>query len=271
MLNLMMITNSPELAISAEKAGVDRIFVDLEQLGKEKRQPGDTVKSQHTFEDIEKVKSVLTSSDLLVRVNPMYEGSYKEIERVLEFEPDYIILPYFKSLQEVQNFINIVDGRAKIILLFETKEAVSIIDEILSLDGISEAYIGLNDLHISYGKRFMFELLTDGTVSKLSKKFKDKGLVFGFGGIGNINGQALISPEKILCAHLFFESKTVILSRTFIKNRPNSVSIDTYLKDEVNQIRNYEKKISSYSKEYLLENQIELEKDVQAVIEDNFS
>ena len=37
-LELMYITNSPEVALIAEKNGVDRIWIDLETLGKEERQ-----------------------------------------------------------------------------------------------------------------------------------------------------------------------------------------------------------------------------------------
>ena len=39
-LTLMYITNRPDVALVAEKYGVDRIWVDLETLGKEKRQEG---------------------------------------------------------------------------------------------------------------------------------------------------------------------------------------------------------------------------------------
>ncbi|MBS5737142.1 MAG: aldolase, partial [Clostridiales bacterium] len=55
-LKLMYITNRPEIAQIAESAGVDRIFVDMEYIGKEKRQNGlDTVMSRHSFEDIKKI------------------------------------------------------------------------------------------------------------------------------------------------------------------------------------------------------------------------
>ena len=37
-LELMYITNSPAVALIAEKNGVDRIWIDLETLGKEERQ-----------------------------------------------------------------------------------------------------------------------------------------------------------------------------------------------------------------------------------------
>jgi len=50
MLKLMYITNSPEVASIADGAGVDRIFIDLEQYGKEKRQKNwDSVKSKHSI------------------------------------------------------------------------------------------------------------------------------------------------------------------------------------------------------------------------------
>lgn len=39
-LKLMYITDQPEIAQIAESAGVDRIFVDLEYIGKSDRQGG---------------------------------------------------------------------------------------------------------------------------------------------------------------------------------------------------------------------------------------
>ena len=47
-LKLMYITNNTEIAKIAEKSGVDRIFVDLETVGKQERQGGvNTVQSHH--------------------------------------------------------------------------------------------------------------------------------------------------------------------------------------------------------------------------------
>lgn len=54
-LKLMYITNKKEVALIAERYGVDRIWIDLETLGKEERQKGmNTVKSKHTVGDIKK-------------------------------------------------------------------------------------------------------------------------------------------------------------------------------------------------------------------------
>ena len=76
MLNLMYITNRPEIAQIAESAGVDRIFVDLEYIGKADRQGGmDTVQSKHTLEDVKKISKAITMAELLVRVNPIHEAT----------------------------------------------------------------------------------------------------------------------------------------------------------------------------------------------------
>lgn len=171
-LKLMYITNDPEVALIAEKYGVDRIWIDLETLGKEERQKDmDTVKSEHTIEDIEKIKPLLSTSQMLVRVNPWNERSVEEINDVVNAGADIIMLPMWKDVDTVKNFLNCIDGRTKTTLLLETKEAVECIDEVLDLGGFDEIHIGLNDLHLSYGMTFMFELLADGTVDRLCSKF----------------------------------------------------------------------------------------------------
>lgn len=72
MLKLMYITNDPQTAQIAQQAGVDRIFVDLETVGKEQRQGGmNTVQSHHTVRDVERLRKELTRAALLVRVNPI--------------------------------------------------------------------------------------------------------------------------------------------------------------------------------------------------------
>ena len=59
-LVLMYITNNPDVALIAEKYGVNRIWIDLETLGKEERQKGmNTVKSKHTVGDIKKNKAFI--------------------------------------------------------------------------------------------------------------------------------------------------------------------------------------------------------------------
>ena len=170
-LKLMYITNNKNVAGIADKNGVDRVWVDLETLGKEERQKGlNTVKSHHRISDIAIIKPVLKNAEMLVRVNPINENSKEEIEKVIQNGADNIMLPMFKTKDEVEKFLNYINWRTKNILLLETKEAVENLDEILSVSGINEVHIGLNDLHLAYKRKFMFELLTDGLVDKIGNR-----------------------------------------------------------------------------------------------------
>lgn len=64
-LTLMYITNNPVTAQIAQEAGVDRIWIDMEYIGKDKRQGGmDTVKNHHTIEDIKSYVRLLRMQDL---------------------------------------------------------------------------------------------------------------------------------------------------------------------------------------------------------------
>ena len=220
-LKLMYITNRPEIALIAEKNGVDRIFVDMEYIGKAERQGNlDTVQNHHTIHDIAVLRSVLTQSELLVRVNPIHEktseytSSEEEIEAAIQAGADIVMLPFFKTVAEVKRFLRIVDGRVKTMLLLETPEAVDALNEILTIPGIDEIHIGINDLSIGYGKRFMFELLTDGTVERLCRKIRQKGIFYGFGGIASL-GRGLVPAEMIIKEHYWLGSQMAILSRSF--------------------------------------------------------
>ncbi|MBQ7652456.1 MAG: hypothetical protein IJS15_15970, partial [Victivallales bacterium] len=111
-------------------------------------------------------------------------------------------------------FIKAVGGRCRTILLLETPEAASIIDDVLDINGIDEMFIGLNDLSLGYGMKFMFQLLADGTVERLALKIRQKGIPFGFGGIAGI-GTGTLPAEAILKEHYRLGSSMVILSRSF--------------------------------------------------------
>ena len=214
-LNLMYITNNSQVALIAEKYGVDRIWIDLETLGKEERQKGmNTVKSKHSIDDIVKIKPLLSVSELMVRVNPWNVASIKEIDDVIKAGADIVMLPMWKSVKEVQEFLHCVGGRVRTSLLLETKEAVECLDEVLKLSHIDEIHIGLNDLHLSYGLTFMFELLANGTVEKLCEKIKLAGIPYGFGGIAKI-GEGMLPAEKIIMEHYRLGSTRAILSRSF--------------------------------------------------------
>lgn len=261
-MELMYITNRTDVALIAQNAGVDRIFVDMEYIGKDLRQGGlDTVQSHHTIEDVKAIRSVLKQSKLLVRCNPIhcatkdYLSSAREIDEIVKAGADIIMLPYFKTVREVKLFIDLVAGRAKTCLLLETSEAQEIIDDILELRGIDEIYIGLNDLHLSKGMTFMFELLADGTVEMLTEKFRKKGIKYGFGGVARV-GTGTLPAECILGEHYRLGSEAVILSRAFcdVAKEPNIEAVAQKLETGVRDIREYESTLKTWTDEQFEEN-----------------
>lgn len=267
-LKLMYITNKENIAKIAEESGVDWIFIDLEINGKEQRQGHlDTVISRHYIEDVEKIKNVLTKSELLVRVNPIYKGSKNEIDRVIDGGADIIMLPFFKTKDEVETFISYVNGRAKTCLLCETAEAVENIDDILTVEGIDLIHIGLNDLHLAYKMRFMFELLVDGTIEMLCRKFKSKGITYGFGGIAQL-GRGDLAAEHIIAEHYMLESSIAILSRSFCDtNKTDDFSeIMRVFKTGVNEIRDYEYRLLNKDIVFFENNHIMVKNKVKDIV-----
>ncbi len=274
-LKLMYITNRPEIALIAEKNGVDRIFVDMEYIGKAERQGNlDTVQNHHTIRDISVLRSVLTQSELLVRVNPIHEktseytSSEEEIEAAIQAGADIVMLPYFKTVAEVKRFLRIVNGRVKTMLLLETPEAVDALNEILLIPGIDEIHIGINDLSIGYGKRFMFELLTDGTVERLCRKIRQKGIFYGFGGIASL-GRGLVPAEMIIKEHYWLGSQMAILSRSFcnVDRYVDMDAVEEIFFRGVREIRTLEEECARHAR-YFTENRKELEAAVRNAVEE---
>ncbi|WP_026572824.1 aldolase/citrate lyase family protein [Bacillus sp. UNC438CL73TsuS30] len=263
-LKLMYITNQGKVAKIAERNGVDWIFIDLEINGKDERQGHlDTVISRHSLEDVKKIKQVITKSKLLVRVNPIYEGSKNEIDRVIKDGADIVMLPFFKTKDEVEVFVSYVNDRAKVCLLLETAEAVENIDSILTVQGIDYIHIGLNDLHLSYKMKFMFELLVDGTVETICKKIQTTGVPYGFGGISQI-GQGTIPAENIIAEHYRLGSSMAILSRSFCNTNKNTdlVQVEEIFKTGVNNIREYESTLLKKQRGFFEKNHEIVEKKV---------
>ena len=250
-ITLMYITNRPDVAKIAQDAGVDRVWVDLEYKGKEERQAGmNTVKSKHTIEDVKALRPIINTSSLMVRVNPLDDESEEEINAVVDAGADYIMLPMFKTKAEVEKFVSLVGGRAKTMLLLETKEAMDCLEEYVTVPGIDEIHIGLNDLHLAHNMTFMFELVADGTVEKIASILKAHNIRFGFGGFARI-GYGILPAEMILTQHYAIGSEMAILSRGFcnanLLENPEDAKDDFI--EGVKNIRLYEKKIKSYTKE----------------------
>ena len=261
-MNLMYITKCPEIAIIAEDAGVDWIFVDMEFIGKDCRQGGlDTVQNHHTVEDVANIKATVKKAKVLVRVNPIHEtlmdypSSEDEIEAVIKAGADIVMLPFFKTVGEVKRFIKILAGRAKACLLLETPEAASLLEKIVEVPGIDMIHIGLNDMHLALKMKFMFQLLSDGLVDKWTSIISKKGIPYGFGGLASLDGGA-VPGRMILKEHYRVGSQMVILSRAFcntddIKDMEN---VHNIFVSGVAAIREEESEMKAMSQEDFINN-----------------
>lgn len=264
MLNLMYITKDPKIAQIAEKAGVNWIFVDMEFIGKACRQGGlDTVQNHHTIKDVVNIKSIVKKAKVLVRVNPIhdtlpdYPSSKDEINAVINAGADIIMLPFFKTIEEIKFFIEIVNNRAKTCLLMETPEAACILDQIVKIPGIDMIHIGLNDMHLALKKKFMFQLLSDGSVEKWANIIKSQNIQFGFGGLASLDGGA-VPGKMILKEHYRLGSQMVIISRAFCNTDKitNLEEIREIFNKGISEIRHLEDECQQQTDDFFKENQI---------------
>ena len=230
MIDLLAISNSPEVAQRFDALAGIRLFVDLERNGKAARQAGrSTFISDHKLSDVGRIKAVLTKSRLMVRVNP-YEAARAdaceaEINAVLAQGADMIMLPMFHSAAELQALLQLVAGRAPVVALLETRGALESLDEWVAAPGLVEVFVGLNDLHAALGCQFMFEPLAMGHVDRVAELAKAQGLSFGFGGIARLD-EGVLPGRDVLAEHVRLGSNAVILSRTFFGGEAAASSVE---------------------------------------------
>lgn len=239
MMDLIQITNDPQLARRCDALAGLRLFVDLERLGKAERQAGrNTFISTHGMDDVGRIKSQLQRARLMVRVNPLNPGSPAEVDEAIAQGADLLMLPMFSDAPTLRDFSRLVDGRRPIVPLLETAGALETLEDWIATPGLWEVYMGLNDLHLSMGLRFMFEPLALGHVDRVAQAAHRQGLRFGFGGIARLD-EGLLPGRAVLGEHLRLGSQSVILSRTF--NRPDA---ETVFEQEVAALREAERALA---------------------------
>lgn len=269
MLKLMYIANDPRVARIAVDAGVDRIFIDMEVLGKAERQGHvDSVKSHHVPEDIRRVRAAIGDrAEILARVNPRNPNTQAEIDAAIANGADTVMLPMWKTACDVQAFLACVGGRARTMPLLETREAAAALPEALRVGGVDEWFIGLNDLHLSYGRKFMFELLADDTVDHLCAQMRSSGASYGFGGVAR-PGTGTLPAESILGEHYRLGSQSVILSRSFCDTAKvtDYDEIERIFREGIADIRRFEAECAAWTEEQLMENHRKVGACVQRIL-----
>ena len=255
MLKLILITDDPEIAKKAEDSGVDIIMVDL-----------NTIISNHSVESVPKMRQAISTSKLMVRINPLHENSEQEIEQVIDFGADLIMVPMFKTYRELNTISQLVGGRCGLVPLLETTEALLRVDDILKVDNIEFIHLGLNDLKIGLGVKFLFEVVSGGLIEYLGTKINNINMDFGFGGVARMDSGEL-PGRLVLSEHIRLGSKAVILSRAFHNNSTTieELNDNVDLSFEINKLREYESKYRSGEVD-LNANKIEFKRIVDKII-----
>ena len=226
-LALTLWTNDPTLAARADAAGIDRVGVDLERLGKQQRQAGrGTWISEHREEDIPALAAALSRASLFARVDPIHDGTPAQVERLVQAEVQVLMLPMFRTPAEVARFVELVGGRARIVLLLETVEAAEHVDSIVAVDGVDEVHLGLNDLSLALGLRNRFGLLATDLALSVACAVTDAGLRFGAGGIGRVADSGLPIPTDLVYAqYARLGATAALIARTFIGDDDQTVDL----------------------------------------------
>lgn len=217
---LTLMTSDIPLAIAADKAGIDRIGIDIERLGKSERQGHlNTWISHHKEGDLIELKDQLRSASLFARCNPIHAESCAEIDRLLNLGVTTLMLPYFKSTKEAETFIRLVDGRAHPVLLLETKEAATQVKEICSIPGVLEIHIGLNDMRLSLGWPGHFHVLASTWIEPLCAHILQAGHRLGIGGLARVGDLTLPVPTDLVAARIVgLGAQASLISRAFYRD-----------------------------------------------------
>ncbi len=223
---LTLWTADSALARRADAAGVQRIGVDLERIGKAERQSGlGTWISPHTENDLARVGAALDRARLFVRVNPLHEGTPREIEAVLAAGARVVMLPMVADAREAARFAELLGGRAVAILLVERAEALERLPEIVAVEGIDEIHIGLNDLALSLRLPNRWLVLAGDLAAEAGACVRGAGLRFGLGGIGRVGQPGLPVPADLVYAEYVRTGATAaLLSRSFTNGHGNDIA-----------------------------------------------
>ena len=147
----------------------------------------------------------------------MHEGTREQVERLLGAGVEVLMLPCFRSAREVAEFMDIVAGRADVVLLLETREAAEDLAAILAVPGVSEVHIGINDFALSLGLANRFAVLLDPVVLDACARVRAAGARLGVGGIGRAGDASLPLPADLMYAEIVrLGGEATLISRSFL-------------------------------------------------------
>lgn len=217
-IKLTLLSREPQWIEAAEAAGVERIGIDIESIGKRSRQAKSLQSriSDHQLSDLRTLTRLVKQAVPFVRLNSLHDGSRDEINAAIDLGARSLMLPYFRHTEDAERFVGLVAGRAEVSLLVETGAAMMRMQELTKLSGIREIMIGMNDLHWDLQLSTPFEVVVSEILSCVSDQVRNAGLCFGLGGLASHGTPGLsVSPDLILARYAQLRVGSSWLSRSF--------------------------------------------------------
>jgi citrate lyase beta subunit len=238
---LTLFTDDSELARAADRAGIDRIGIDLESIGKDARQATtDSRISKHSVESLAQLARQLNRAALFARCNPLHHGTEAEIAQLLAYGVRVLMVPYFKQLSEIARFVEIVGKRALLVALVETIESLRLTGRLTELAGIDELHFGLNDLRLAMGLDGHYDVLEVPLFLEAAHIVRRSGLPFGIGAVARPSNAGLpVHPLQVYRRIVRLGATRALVGRSFfgphydLSQLPNDValvrrSLETY-------------------------------------------
>jgi HpcH/HpaI aldolase/citrate lyase family len=233
--HLTLLTADPDTAAEADAAGVQRIGVDLELRGKAERQTSlENRISRHTVQDLQLIGDTVQSAELFVRINPLHAGTAEDIDLVLNAGARWVMLPFFREVSDVEQFVRLLGGRARAAILIETSAALLRIRRILAVRGIDEVTFGFNDLRHDFRVRSHFEVLGSPLIDSAAREVVRRGLPLSMGGVGRPDdGDAPMPVELVYAQYPRLWATGAWIARSFLRQTPKRGG----LADDVQRLR----------------------------------
>jgi hypothetical protein len=249
-LTLVMFEHDMARALPLHEGGIREFMVDHEVRGKKRRQSGfDTEINEAPLTAIGPLRK-LPGVRVHCRINNWGAGSREEIEIAIGEGAERVYLPMVTDPGEAEAFARAVDGRAETAILIETQSAASDAAQYAPL-GLDAIYVGLNDLAISRGERFIFSALGDGTVDQIRHDLP--GVQFGFGGITCID-----RGDPIPCYLLMSELAALSAQFTFVRRSFRKDIVGRHIPAELSRIAELWTALRQRSAEHVRRDRAEL-------------
>jgi hypothetical protein len=216
---LTLWTRDAALARRADRAGIQRIGVDLERLGKADRQRGlGTWVSPHTEADLRRLAPALTRAQLFARVNPINADTAREVDAVLSAGATVLMLPMVATPEQAAAFVKCAAGAARIVLLLERREALDRLADLIAVPGVDEVHVGLNDLALSLNLPNRWLVLANDVLLEAAALILAAGVRFGLGGLGRVDDDRLPVPSDLVYAeYARLQATAALVSRSFLQ------------------------------------------------------